>query len=112
MHHVDAADLVELLLGQRVMQMAEMGDAQIGDLEDEDRIAVPLGAAAHKSRMLVGTLRTRTSPDLHVMARRLVRARAPAAQHVLDAGIGVVGVVGRMRVVHGDDVGQHRAACT
>ncbi len=44
-HHVDAADFVELLLRQRVVQMAEMGDAQIGHLEDEDRIAVPLGAA-------------------------------------------------------------------
>ena len=44
-HDVDAADLVELLLRQRVMQMPEMGDAHIGDLEDEDRIAVALGAA-------------------------------------------------------------------
>ena len=61
-------------------------------------------------RMLVGTLRTRTSRDLEVMARRLIGARPPAAQHMLDAGIGMVGVVGGMRVVHGDDVGQARAA--
>ena len=59
-HHVDAADLVELLLGERVMQMAEMGDAQVRDLEHEDRIAVTLGAAG-QSRISVGTLRTRTS---------------------------------------------------
>ena len=45
-HDVDAADLVELLLRQRVMQMAEMRDAQVRDLEDEDRVAVALRAAA------------------------------------------------------------------
>ena len=43
--------------------------------------------------------------DLHVVAGGRVRARAPAAQHMLDAGIGAVRVVGGMRVVHGDDVG-------
>ena len=60
-HGIEAADLVELLLVERVVQMAEMADAQIGDLEDEDRVAVPLGAAVDQLRMLVGTLRTRTS---------------------------------------------------
>ena len=34
--HVDAAELVELLLIERVMQMAEMGDAHVRHLEDED----------------------------------------------------------------------------
>ena len=33
------ADLVELGLGQRVVQMPEMGDAHVGHLVDEDRVA-------------------------------------------------------------------------
>ena len=45
-HHVEPADVVKLLLREGVMQMAEMGDAQVGDLENEDRIAIALGAAA------------------------------------------------------------------
>ena len=44
---------------------------------------------------------------MQVDARRLLVA-GPAAQHVLDAGIGPVGVVRRVRVVHRHDVGQHR----
>ena len=32
----------------------------------------------------------------------------PAAQHVPDAWIGTLGVVGRVRVIHGHDIGQHR----
>ena len=43
----------------------------------------------------------------HVDARRLFVA-GPAAQHVFDARVGVVGVVAGMRVVHRHDVGQHR----
>jgi hypothetical protein len=34
--HVGMADLVELLLGQRMVQVAQMNDAQIGDLENKD----------------------------------------------------------------------------
>ena len=60
-HNIDPADLVELLLGQRVMQVAEMRDAQIGDLEDEDRVAVALGAAA-----LVADI-GRDRADVHVL---------------------------------------------
>src|SRR6476659_7480352 len=44
-HDIDPADLVELRLRQRVMEMAEMRDTQITDLEDENRIAVPFRAA-------------------------------------------------------------------
>jgi hypothetical protein len=48
-HDIDAADLIELLLRERVVQMAEMRDAQTGDFEDEDRIAVPFGAAFERT---------------------------------------------------------------
>jgi len=44
-HDIDAADLVQLLLRQRVMQVAEMRDAQVRHLVDEDRVAVALRAA-------------------------------------------------------------------
>ena len=44
--HIDTANLVELLLTQRVMQMAEMGDAHVRGLENEDRVAMTLGTAA------------------------------------------------------------------
>ena len=60
-------------------------------------------------RMLVATLRTRTSSNEMSWPGRLAVV-APAAQHELDARIGPVGVVGRVRVVHRDDVGQHAAA--
>jgi hypothetical protein len=33
-----------LLLVERVMQMAEMANAEVGDLENENRIAVTFGA--------------------------------------------------------------------
>src|SRR6516165_8353600 len=41
-HNVDAADLVELLLGERMMKVTEMGDAQICQLENKNGVAVPL----------------------------------------------------------------------
>ena len=34
-HNVNPPDLVELLLGQSVVQVAEMGDAHVSELEDE-----------------------------------------------------------------------------
>ncbi len=102
--HVDAADGVELLLRQGVMQMAEMSDAHIGDFEDEDGIAVAFGAAAPIADI------GRHVAHAHVLVcevpdGRFVRAVAPATQHVFDRRIGMVGVVGVVSVVHGGDVG-------
>ena len=79
---------------------------RLRDLEDEDRIAVPLGAAVPSADI------GRHVAHAHVLvlqvdARRLLVV-GPAAQHVLDARIGTVGVVRRVRVVHRHDVGQHR----
>ena len=59
--------------------------------------------------MLVATLRTRTSADRQVVLGRAALG-VPAAQHVLDAGIGEVRVVRGVRPVHGGDVGHHLRA--
>ena len=108
-HHyrVDAADIVELLLIERVMQMPEMGDTHICHLENEDRIAVPLGAAVPGADVGRHIAHAHVAHG-DVVSRRLVGARPPAAQDVRNARIGIVGVVRVMGVVHGGDVGQHR----
>ena len=58
--------------------------------------------------MLVGTLRTRTSRYCTSQIAGLPGVVAPAAQHVFDRRIGMVGVVRVVRVVHGGDVGHDR----
>ena len=52
-HHVEPADRRELRLVGLVVEVAEMADAEAGDLEDEDRVAVlahPVEAAADVGR--------------------------------------------------------------
>ena len=39
-HDIEPADRREMTVIQLVMQVAEMSDAEAGDLEDEDRVAV------------------------------------------------------------------------
>ena len=91
-------------LGQRMVQMAEMRDAQIREVEHEDRVAVVAGLAetAHIGRDVV-------HPDIAVLqiVVRHPAARVPAAQYEFDAGLDIVGVMRRMRVVHRHDVGRH-----
>ena len=87
--------------------MAEMGDAHVRGFVDEDRIAVPLGAAAPVADVGRDVAHAHVF-DGDVVARRLIRRRAPAAQHVLDGGVGMIGEVGRVRVIHGDDVRHDR----
>ena len=45
-HDVEPADRGEMGVVELVVQMAEMADAEAGDLEDEDRVAVPDHLAA------------------------------------------------------------------
>jgi hypothetical protein len=91
------------LLGQRVVQVAEMADAQARDLEHEDGIAMrdrtarPVADVGHHvahAHIVVGEV---------VLDR--ARALAPALQYVLDVGVREVGVVRVVRPVHGGDVG-------
>jgi hypothetical protein len=89
--------------------MPEMRDAHVGGFVDEDRVAVPLRPAAPVAD-IGGNVAHAHILDRNVVARRLVGARPPAAQHVLDARIGVISEMAGMRMVHRDDVGQHRRA--
>ena len=61
-------------------------------------------AAERQLRMSVATLRTPQVADFQVVLC-LAAVGVPAAQHVVDPGIRVVGVMGGMRAVHGDHVG-------
>ncbi len=106
-HNVDAADLVELLLGERVVKMAEMGDAQIRHLENENGIAVTLGAAAPIPDIRRDIAHAHVA-NANIVTCRLIRCRPPAAQDVLDRRVGAIGVMGAVRVVHGDDVWHDR----
>ena len=79
---------------------------RLASLEDENGIAVAFGGAAPGANIGRHVAHAHVLV-LHVDARRLFVV-GPAAQHVFDAGVGTVGVVRGVRVVHGDDVGQHR----
>jgi hypothetical protein len=82
-HDVDLADLAQVLAGELVVEVAEVGDAQVGGLEDEDRVAVALGAGAavHAGGDVA---------DAQVLQRDVVLGLAPrgapAAQRVLPPG--------------------------
>ena len=83
--------------GEGVMQMAEMGDAQLGGLEHEDRVAVifrPPAGAADIGRNLA---------DAHSRTVRSWGAgppRIPAPEDVRDGWIGPVAEMGGVRLVH------------
>src|SRR4029078_8159525 len=85
-----------------------MADAQAGDLEDEDGVAVGDGAACPISD--VG----RDIAHAHIGDSDVVLYRAavgvPPPQHVLDGGGGEDRVVRGVRAVHGGDDGHHRRA--
>ena len=85
-----------------MMQMAEMRDAQAGNLENEDRIA-ERAELRPKRAQISGHV---AHPDIiheNVVHRLFARLVGPAAQHVFDAWIGVHREVGRMRPVHRRD---------
>lgn len=89
-----------------MVQMAEMADAQAGDLEDEDRVAV----LHHVPTADVG----RHVADVDVVYDERVARRpavgVPAAQYVLDAGIWMVGKMRAVGLVHGRHARQRRVA--
>ena len=58
-------------------------------------------------RILVGTLRTRTSLYCRSMRAGFSSSVQPRSTYLMPR-IGIVGVVGGVRVIHGHDVGQHR----
>jgi len=109
-HHIHLADGREMLRRQRVVKMPEMGDAEPGGLEDEDRIAVELRAAlAPAATNVGGHVAHAQVAFLQVMLRHLAGS-APAAQHVADRRIGRMGEMRRVCVVHRRHVGRHLGA--
>ncbi len=100
---VEPSDLGIMGVGQRVMQMAEMADAQARDLEDKDGIGVGDHAAIGPGADI-----GRDVADIDVVDHDMVldRVRAfgvPSRQDDLDRRIGREGVVRGMGAVHGDD---------
>ena len=77
-HHVDPAQRVEVVLGQRVVEVAEMGDAEARHLENEDRVHVALELArlAKAAADIGGDV---AEPDV-VDGEVVVRRRAVLAQ--------------------------------
>ena len=77
-----------------MMQMSGMGDAQIGNLENKDRIAVPLGRGATVEAPDIGRYVAHPHVTIfQVPIGRLIGGLAPTAQHVFDRRIGTVGVM-------------------
>ena len=93
---------LQMLLGQGVMQMTEMGDAEIGELEHKNRVRVIAGAAEVSERWL------EYCGCMHVLEGEIVlgdrAVLAPAAQRVGDAGLDGLREMGAVGVVHGDDI--------
>src|ERR1700730_17691636 len=105
--YVDRAELDEVDPGQGVVQMAEMRDAQIADLEDEDRVAVVAGPAELSD---IG----RNVAEAHIVVIQMMAGdparRVPAPQHVFDPGLDPVAVMRRMGIVHRDNIRRRRSA--
>src|SRR5690348_13689472 len=90
---------------QGMVQMAEMGDAQIGDVEYKDRVAVVAGAAEFPN-----IRRYVVDPYIAVFEAMALNttARIPSAQDVFHARLYRVAVMRRMRIIHRHDVGRDR----
>src|SRR3984893_4809718 len=103
--YVDRAELGEVDPGQGVVQMAEMRDAQIADLEDEDRVAVIPGPPELSD---IGW----NVADAHIAVIQMMAGdpapRVPASEHVFDPGLDPVAVMRRMGIVHRGDVRRRR----
>src|ERR1044072_6800064 len=94
------------------MEVTEMADAEAGDLEDENGIAVPDHVGAGEVTVVAadvgGDVGENGVAETELYMRRLA-ALAPAVKDVRDLRIGKQRVVRAMRAVHGDDVGQPAA---
>jgi hypothetical protein len=88
-----------------MMQMSEMGDAQVRHLEHEDRVGVEFRAAAPVADV-GGYVANMGIADLQVVPGR-ASGRIPATQDVLDGRIGEARIMGRVGFVHRGDVGRH-----
>ena len=82
-HDIDRAEFGKMRLCQRVVQVAQMRDAQIGHLENKDRVAVVAGAAelADIGRHIADA----NISVFDVMVGEAPRG-VPAAEHVLTPG--------------------------
>ncbi len=106
--HIDLAQVGQMARRQLVMQVAQMGNAELRHIENEDRIAVVFRAAAIVAQ-IGGHVAHPHVPVLHIVTGRFALMR-PAAQHMHDAGFRAVGEMRGMGIVHRHDVGPHRRA--
>src|SRR5215510_14199520 len=86
--------------------MAKMRDAEIRDLKDENRIAMPLGAT------VIGANICWHIADADVLVLDIDAGRllifGPTTQYILDARIGRQAVMRAVRVIHRCNIRQHR----
>jgi hypothetical protein len=84
------------------MQMPEVRNTQVGNFENENRIAVPLGAAIERPDI------GRDITHAHVLVLQIdargLLVVGPAMQHIFDRWIRRQSVVRRVRMIHGRNV--------
>ena len=106
-HDIETADQAKVLGTKGVVKVSEMADAEVGDLEDEDRIAAG-HAARHAAPDVGGDIADADIADRHVVLDGAALG-IPAAQDMLDRRVGKSGEVRGMRPVHGDGIGNDAA---
>ena len=91
-HDIEPADRGEVAVIELVVQMPEMADAEPGDLEDEDRVAIPDHLAAAAVAVIAPDVGGDVA-DIDVFdaqaGQRGLALLAPALQHMLDLRVGI-----------------------
>ena len=103
--HVEPPDRRVLLRRRRVVEMAEVADAEALHLKDEDRVAVSLRRSAETAPDVCGHVTHQHLAEIETVLGRTVPVRVPAPQHMRDSRVRRSGPVRAVGVVHRHDVG-------
>ncbi len=103
-HDVEPAEQGVMRLGQAVMQVAEMADAQVSHLKDEDRVGVLLRRAPGAD--VGGDVADGDIAEPQQVPGGAGSIRVPAAQHMGDGRVREIGEMGLVGLVHGHHVRQ------